>query len=159
MADAAPTGDDVGQKLGDWLNFRQAIALHGVLHPEPASPLPAARMQKAVAVAPEALTRHVQKLRAQLEESIILGAPPGSGLSRIEMQLVALRNTEFAAAGQVFALAAGEHIHTENSHKWTIPEARLMALASGWMPANVWTDVDVRFSLHLWQRDPGGLQP
>ena len=80
-------------------------------------------------------------------------------LSRIEMQLVALRNTEFAAAGQVFALAAGEHIHTENSHKWTVAEARLMALASGWMPANVWTDVDVRFSLHLWQRDPGGLQP
>ena len=85
MADAAPTGDDVGQKLGDWLNFRQAIALHGVLHPEPVSPSPAARMQKAVAVAPEALTRHVQKLRAQLEESIMLGAPPGSGLSRIEM--------------------------------------------------------------------------
>ena len=85
MADAAPTGDDVGQKLGDWLNFRQAIALHGVLHPEAASPSPAARLQKAMAVAPETLTRHVQKLRAQLDESIMLSAPPGSGLSRIEM--------------------------------------------------------------------------
>ncbi len=93
MADAAPTGDDVGQKLGDWLNFRQAIALHGVLHPEPASPSPAARMQKAVGVAPEALTRHVQKLRAQLEESIMLGAPPGSGLSRIEMPQAELEET------------------------------------------------------------------
>jgi L-histidine Nalpha-methyltransferase len=80
-------------------------------------------------------------------------------LSRIEMHLVAIRDTEFTAAGQVFRLAAGETIHTENSHKWTIPDARLMALASGWLPANVWTDADARFSLHLWQRDPGALQP
>jgi dimethylhistidine N-methyltransferase len=80
-------------------------------------------------------------------------------LSRIEMHLVAVRDTEFTAAGQVFRLVAGEYIHTENSHKWTIPDARLMALASGWLPANVWTDADARFSLHLWQRDPGALQP
>jgi uncharacterized SAM-dependent methyltransferase len=80
-------------------------------------------------------------------------------LSRIEMHLVALGDTQFTAGGEHFKLTAGEHIHTENSHKWTVPEARLMALASGWLPANVWTDVDARFSLHLWQRDPGALQP
>ncbi len=85
LADAAPSGDDVGQKLGDWLNFRQAIALHAVLNPEPTSVTTAAHLRRAAAVPPEALSRHVQKVRVQLEESIMLGAPPGSGLTRIEM--------------------------------------------------------------------------
>lgn len=85
LADAAPSGDDVGQKLGDWLNFRQAIALHAVLNPEPTSVATAAHLRRAAAVPPEALSRHVQKVRVQLEESIMLGAPPGSGLTRIEM--------------------------------------------------------------------------
>ena len=31
---AAQSSEGVGQKLGDWLDFRQAIALHAVLHPE-----------------------------------------------------------------------------------------------------------------------------
>jgi hypothetical protein len=85
LADAAPSGDDVGQKLGDWLNFRQAIALHAVLNPEQPGLATAAHVRRTAAVPPEALSRHVQKVRAQLEESIMLGAPPGSGLTRIEM--------------------------------------------------------------------------
>ena len=85
LADAAPAGDDIGQKLGDWLNFRQAIALHTVLNPEPTSVDASAQPRRAAAVTPEALNRHVQKVRVQLEESIMLGAPPGSGLTRIEM--------------------------------------------------------------------------
>ena len=85
LADAAPAGDDIGQKLGDWLNFRQAIALHKVLNPEPTSVDASAHPRRAAAVTPEALNRHVQKVRVQLEESIMLGAPPGSGLTRIEM--------------------------------------------------------------------------
>jgi L-histidine N-alpha-methyltransferase len=80
-------------------------------------------------------------------------------LGRIEMHLVAVRDTAFEAAGQRFSLAAGEHIHTENSYKWTLPEARLMARASGWVPSHDWCDAAGRFSLHLWQRDPGTLQP
>ncbi len=80
-------------------------------------------------------------------------------LGRIEMHLVALRDTQFSAAGATFSLAAGEHIHTENSYKWTLPEARLMARASGWVPVTDWTDAAARFSLHLWQRDDGRMQP
>ena len=80
-------------------------------------------------------------------------------LGRIEMHLVAKRDTSFVAAGAHFALAAGEHIHTENSYKWTLPEARLMARASGWVPVQAWRDAAARFSLHLWQRDDGALQP
>lgn len=80
-------------------------------------------------------------------------------LGRIEMHLVAARDTHFTAAGQHFSLTAGEHIHTENSYKWTLPESRLMAHASGWVPTTHWTDPQSRFALHLWQRDPGQLQP
>ncbi len=86
MIDAAPVADDVGQKLGDWLNFRHAIALHGVLNPEqqPAAPKPA-HLRRAGVMTAEALTRHVDKVRAQLEQSIAQGAPSGSGLTRIDM--------------------------------------------------------------------------
>ena len=80
-------------------------------------------------------------------------------LGRIEMHLVAVRDTEFTAAGHACRLTAGEHIHTENSYKWTIPEARLLARAAGWRPAAAWTDADARFSLHLWEVDPGVMQP
>ncbi len=80
-------------------------------------------------------------------------------LGRIEMHLVAARDTAFTAAGQHFSLVAGEHIHTENSYKWTLPEARLMARASGWVPVADWTDSEARFSLNLWQRDDGRMQP
>ena len=85
MLDAARAEDDVGQRLGDWLNFRQAIALHAVLHPEqPAAPQPA-HLRRAGLLTAEALTRHVDKVRAQLEQSIAQGAPSGSGLARIDM--------------------------------------------------------------------------
>jgi hypothetical protein len=86
MIDAAPVTDDVGQKLGDWLNFRQAIALHGVLNPEPQSATQQpAHLRRVAVMTPEALTRHVDKVRAQLEQSISQGAPSGSGLARIDM--------------------------------------------------------------------------
>jgi dimethylhistidine N-methyltransferase len=80
-------------------------------------------------------------------------------LGRIEMHLVALRDTQFRAAGGHFSLAAGEHIHTENSYKWTRPEARLMARASGWTPAMDWTDAGARFALHLWRCETATAQP
>ena len=88
LSPARPT-EQVGQKLGDWLDFRQAIALHSVLHPEPANaphakalPAPAPRQSL---IAPEALDRHFNQIRAQLVESITQGAPAGSGLARIDM--------------------------------------------------------------------------
>jgi hypothetical protein len=85
----ARQAEDVGQKLGDWLDFRQAIALHGVLPTDTASaappaPLPA-HVQRMALIAPEALAKHVDKVRAQCVESITRGAPAGSGLARIDM--------------------------------------------------------------------------
>lgn len=88
LAPARPA-EDVGQKLGDWLDFRQAIALHSVLNPETSSgaqitTLPA-HVQRMAPIAPNALARHVDKVRAQLVESITQGAPAGSGLARIDL--------------------------------------------------------------------------
>ena len=51
--------------------------------------------------------------------------------------------------GRAFSFAAGERIHTENSHKYTVAEFQTLARASGWTPAKAWTDPDQLFSLHL----------
>ena len=89
MLAPARQAEDVGQKLGDWLDFRQAIALHGVLNPETAPHQSSAAtpplVRRMALIAPEALARHVDKVRAQLVESITRGAPAGSGLARIDM--------------------------------------------------------------------------
>ncbi len=82
-----------------------------------------------------------------------------ASLSRIEMHLEALQDTAFSAAGQPFTMARGETIHTENSYKWSLAEARLLARASGWAPMAEWSDADAKFSLHLWQHAPATLQP
>lgn len=86
MLEPAQETEDVGQKLGDWLNFRQAIHLQGVLQADVSSadPLPA-HIQRASPISPAALANHVDKLRAQLAESITQGAPAGSGLALIQM--------------------------------------------------------------------------
>jgi hypothetical protein len=62
------------------------VVVHGVLNPEhqPAAPQPA-HLRRAGVMTSEALTRHVDKVRAQLEQSIAQGAPSGSGLTRIDM--------------------------------------------------------------------------
>jgi hypothetical protein len=86
MIHAVPVADDVGQRLGDWLNFRQAIALHRVLNPEQPSTSPHSVEQwREESMTAPALTRYVDKVRAQLEQSIMQGAPSGSGMARIDM--------------------------------------------------------------------------
>jgi uncharacterized SAM-dependent methyltransferase len=53
--------------------------------------------------------------------------------------------------GRAFAFAAGERIHTENSHKYTVAEFQALAGAAGWRPVKAWTDDADLFSLHLLQ--------
>jgi dimethylhistidine N-methyltransferase len=72
------------------------------------------------------------------------------GFGRIEMHLVAMRDVRFTVAGHSFSLRRGETIHTENSYKYTLPEARLLARASGWEPLAFWTDEDAHYGLHIW---------
>jgi len=60
--------------------------------------------------------------------------------SRIEMHLEATDTIAFEVSGRRFAMDQGETIHTENSHKYTPNQARLMLQAGGWSPAAQWTD-------------------
>jgi L-histidine N-alpha-methyltransferase len=69
--------------------------------------------------------------------------------ARIEMHLEAVRDVNFTVDGQRFAIAAGETIHTENSHKYGPRDARLLLQAGRWTPIAEWTDADGLFSVHL----------
>ncbi len=60
--------------------------------------------------------------------------------SRIEMHLEALEDVHFVVSGQALTMRGGETIHTENSHKYTPGQARLLLQASGWTPGQLWTD-------------------
>ncbi|RIX32418.1 L-histidine N(alpha)-methyltransferase [Sphingomonas edaphi] len=70
-------------------------------------------------------------------------------LGRVEMHLVARSNVEFMIDRKRFAFAAGETIHTENSHKYGPRGARLLLLAGGWTPLAEWTDDHQDFALIL----------
>jgi len=69
--------------------------------------------------------------------------------ARIEMHLVAQDDIAFEVSGEAFAMARGESIHTENSHKFTRRSANTLLLAGGWTPLRRWTDAGERFSLIL----------
>lgn len=80
-------------------------------------------------------------------------------LSRIEMHLVAPEGAGFTVAGQPFTLAAGESIHTENSHKYGPRGGRLLLLAGGWTPVAEWTDPDRDFAVVLAEALPERFAP
>ena len=69
--------------------------------------------------------------------------------ARIEMHLEATEEIAFEVSGRRFALAKGETIHTENSHKFDLRSQNTLLLAGGWTPARRWTDSQERFSLIL----------
>lgn len=72
------------------------------------------------------------------------------GHGRIEMHLAAVRDMTFTVSGERFSMRAGETIHTENSYKYTLAEANMLARASHWEPVAAWADADGLFSIHVW---------
>ena len=80
-------------------------------------------------------------------------------LSRVEMHLQATRDLVFEVAGRRFSMAAGETVHTENSHKYGERDARLLLLAGGWTPVEEWTDEEARFALVLARAEPERSAP
>jgi uncharacterized SAM-dependent methyltransferase len=68
---------------------------------------------------------------------------------RIEMHLEALDDLEFTVSERSFAMRKGETIHTENSHKYTPDQARLLLNAGGWIPKRLWSDPGDDFLLVL----------
>ena len=69
--------------------------------------------------------------------------------ARIEMHLEATRDVAFTIEGRSFEMAAGETIHTENSHKYGPRDARILLRAGGWTPIAEWTDVGENFAVIL----------
>ncbi|MFD0988045.1 L-histidine N(alpha)-methyltransferase [Methyloligella solikamskensis] len=68
---------------------------------------------------------------------------------RVEMHLVSQAAQRVSVLGERFDFAEGERLHTENSHKYTLPEFRLLATDAGWRHAALWVDDNALFSLHL----------
>ena len=68
---------------------------------------------------------------------------------RIEMHLEALEDIDFTVSGHKVAMRRGETIHTENSHKYSPDQVRLMLQAGGWTPARLWSNLSEDFLLVL----------
>jgi uncharacterized SAM-dependent methyltransferase len=67
---------------------------------------------------------------------------------RVEMHLVSLQEQRVSVAGQIFAFAAGETVHTEDSYKYTVAGFRALAMQAGFLPRTYRIDAGGRFSLH-----------
>ena len=80
-------------------------------------------------------------------------------MSRIEMHLEAVRDGAFTVAGHDFSFAAGETIHTENSHKYGFRDSRLLLRAAGWGVVEEWMDPDEKFVLILAEAEPPRSAP
>lgn len=76
------------------------------------------------------------------------------GAARIEMHLEAQRDVDFTVDGRAFQMAAGETIHTENSHKYGPNGARQLLRAGGWTPIAEWSDPQDWFALILCEAQP-----
>ena len=79
--------------------------------------------------------------------------------ARIEMHLEALRDVAFEVEGRDFVIAAGDTIHTENSHKYGPRDARLLLRGGGWTPVAEWTDPEDKFALILAEAQPERFAP
>lgn len=73
---------------------------------------------------------------------------------RVEMHLLSLAPQQVALRGRRFEFAAGETLHTENSHKFNVGGLRSLAARAGFAPEPVWCDRDGLFSVH-WLQAPG----
>ena len=80
-------------------------------------------------------------------------------LSRIEMHLEAVRDVAFTVSGERFSLAAGEAIHTENSHKYGHRDSRILLRAAGWGVIGEWADEKQWFSILLAEAEPPRFAP
>lgn len=79
--------------------------------------------------------------------------------ARIEMHLLATQDVSFTVDDRPFRIAAGETIHTENSHKYGDRDARALLSAGGWTPRRRWTDAEGRFALFLAEARAPELAP
>ncbi|HUZ72570.1 MAG TPA: L-histidine N(alpha)-methyltransferase [Stellaceae bacterium] len=68
---------------------------------------------------------------------------------RIEIYIRSLADQIVTVAGHGIRFAAGERIHTEDSHKYTVIGFHRLAARAGYRPLGTWTDRNRLFSIHL----------
>ncbi len=68
--------------------------------------------------------------------------------SRIEMWLESLCEQTVRIEGRSITFRSAEGIHTENSHKYSIPQFQALAERAGFGSLNVWSDPQALFSVH-----------
>lgn len=69
--------------------------------------------------------------------------------TRVEMHLESLKAQTVQVAGRAFRFAAGETLHTENSHKFTLAGFAALAAESGWTLEKRWANPEPAFALVL----------
>jgi uncharacterized SAM-dependent methyltransferase len=70
-------------------------------------------------------------------------------MERVEMHLVSIVAQTVHVAGTVITFAAGESIHTENSHKYTPADFLRLAQSAGFAGHQLWTDARGWFGVFL----------
>lgn len=68
--------------------------------------------------------------------------------NRIEMHLVADRQTRIRIGEDCFDFQPGESIHTESSHKYSVRDFRTLAARAGLESVKCWKDPEGLFSMH-----------
>lgn len=71
---------------------------------------------------------------------------------RVEMHLISKTWETFEVLGRRFGFAAGESIHTENAHAYSLRRFQCLARRAGWSPVQFWTDAGARFGVHVLER-------
>lgn len=95
------------------------------------------------------LVRAVRELGAEVDpQAFWHSAFYNAAQQRIEMHLVSQRAQRLQVGGKVYRLEAGESLHTENSHKFTVAGLQALARQAGFTPGAVWTDPEGLFSVH-----------
>ena len=75
-------------------------------------------------------------------------APYNPRAQRIEMYLVSLKRQSVRLGDGRIEFAAGEAVHTEDSHKYSIECFREIAVRAGFAPRAVWCDDNRLFAIH-----------
>ena len=100
------------------------------------------------------LTRLADDLDADVDRSAFEhNAVYNDAEQRVEMHLVATAPTKIRLGDRTFGFEAGDTIHTENSHKYSIESFRDLVTGTGLHPVTVWTDPDGLFSMHYLEAD------
>jgi len=98
------------------------------------------------------LTRANRELGANFDVSKFShSAPYDTEAGRIELSLVSDVDQLVTVNGRSFAFTAGEEIHTEYSHKYTLAGFEALAAKAGLVRRNVWTDERDYFSVQYFE--------